>query len=48
MLGVPLSTDADGTVSFTDIPVAYEKVYLKEIQAPDGYDLDETPRDVWN
>ena len=46
MLGVPLSTDADGTVSFTDIPVAYEKVYLKEIQAPDGYDLDETPREV--
>lgn len=45
-LGGPLSTGKDGTVSFTDIPVSYEKVYLKEIQAPDGYDLDETPREV--
>ena len=45
-IGDSPETGADGTIEFTNIPVSYEKVYLKEIQAPDGYDLDETPREV--
>ena len=41
-----MQTGSDGTTDFVDIPVAYEKVYIKETMAPKGYDFDATPREV--
>lgn len=41
-----MQTGSDGTTEFLDIPVAYEKVYIKETKTPKGYDFDATPREV--
>lgn len=41
-----MQTGSDGTTDFLNIPVAYEKVYIKETMAPKGYDFDATPREV--
>lgn len=41
-----MQTGSDGTTEFLDIPVTYEKVYIKETKTPKGYDFDATPREV--
>ena len=42
----PEVTDDDGKITFSNIPVRYQTIYLKELEAPEGYELDSTPKEV--
>ncbi len=46
LIAEPQVTGDDGKITFSNIPVRYQTIYLKELEAPEGYKLDSTPKEV--
>ena len=46
LIAEPQVTGDDGKITFSNIPVRYQTIYLKELEAPEGYELDSTPKEV--
>ena len=46
LIAEPQVTGDDGKITFSNIPVRYLTIYLKELEAPEGYELDSTPKEV--
>ncbi len=46
LIAEPQVTDDNGKITFSNIPVRYQTIYLKELEAPEGYELDSTPKEV--
>ena len=46
LIAEPQVTGDDGKITFSNIPVRYQTIYLKELEAPESYELDSTPKEV--
>ena len=46
LIAEPQVTGDDGKITFSNIPVRYQTIYLKELEAPEGYELESTPKEV--
>ena len=46
LIAGPSITGANGNVRFVNIPVSYQTVYMKELEAPEGYKVDPNAREI--
>lgn len=46
LIADPQVTGDDGKITFSNIPVRYQTICLKELEAPEGYELDSMPKEV--